>query len=40
MIAFHVELGAAPALKPVSGMRVATIGELSDLPKVLRRTGS
>ena len=39
MIAFRIEAGAPPSLKPVSGMRVATIGELSDLPKVLRRVG-
>lgn len=39
MIAFHVEEGGLPALKPVSGMQVATVGQLSDLPKVLRRAG-
>jgi uncharacterized protein (DUF58 family) len=39
MIAFRVDAGAAPALRPVSTLRVATIGTLSDLPKVLRRTG-
>lgn len=39
MIAFRVEHGAQPSLKPVSRMLVATIGELSDLPKVLRRAG-
>jgi hypothetical protein len=37
MLAFRVAEGSAPALKPVTGMLVATIGELSDLPKVLRR---
>ena len=39
MIAFRVAAGEPPSLKPVSGMLVATIGALSDLPKVLRRTG-
>jgi hypothetical protein len=39
MIAFRIAQGAAPSLKPVSGMLVATIGTLTDLPKVLRRTG-
>jgi len=39
MIAFRVALGEPPSLKPVSGMQVATIGTLSDLPKVMRRTG-
>jgi uncharacterized protein (DUF58 family) len=39
MIAFHINEGGLPALKPVSGMQVATIGQLSDLPKVLRRAG-
>ncbi len=39
MIAFRIAHGEAPSLKPVSGMLVATIGTLSDLPKVLRRTG-
>ena len=37
MIAFRVDLGAPPSLKPVSGMLIATVGELADLPKVLRR---
>lgn len=40
IIAFRIDEGAPPALKPVSRLQVATIGELSDLPKVLRRTGS
>jgi hypothetical protein len=39
MIAFRIAAGEAPSLKPVSGMLVATIGTLTDLPKVLRRTG-
>ena len=39
MIAFRISLGEAPSLKPVAGIHVATIGTLSDLPKVLRRTG-
>jgi hypothetical protein len=39
MIAFRVAHGEPPSLKPVSGMLVATIGTLTDLPKVLRRTG-
>jgi len=37
MLAFRVEEGAQPSLKPAAGMLVATIGELADLPKVLRR---
>jgi hypothetical protein len=40
MMAFRIEVGAQPALTPVSGMLVATIGQLSDLPKVLRRAGA
>lgn len=40
MIAFRIAEGASPALSRVSRMQVATIGELSDLPKVLRRTGA
>lgn len=39
MIAFRIEHGAQPSLKPVSRMLVTTIGELADLPKVLRRAG-
>jgi len=40
MLAFRIEAGAQPALARVSRMQVATIGELSDLPKVLRRAGT
>jgi uncharacterized protein (DUF58 family) len=40
MIAFRIEHGGQPALKVVSGLQVATIGTLSDLPKVLRRAGA
>lgn len=39
MLAFRIAAGEPPSLKPVSGMLVVTIGTLSDLPKVLRRTG-
>ncbi len=40
MIAFRIEEGGQPALKLVSGLQVATIAQLSDLPKVLRRAGA
>jgi len=40
MIAFRIEEGGQPALKVVSGLQVATVGQLSDLPKVLRRAGA
>lgn len=40
MIAFRIDEGAQPSLKPVSRMQIATIGELPDLPKVLRRAGA
>ena len=37
LVGIRVDEGASPALKPVSRFLVATIGQLSDLPKVLRR---
>jgi len=37
MIAIRCDETAQPSIKPVAGMRVFTIGQLSDLPKVLRR---
>ncbi len=40
ILAFRAEEGAQPALKQVSGIQIATIGELPDLPKVLRRAGA
>jgi uncharacterized protein (DUF58 family) len=39
MLAVRVAVGEPPSIKPVGGMLVLTIGELPDLPKVLRRTG-
>jgi uncharacterized protein (DUF58 family) len=39
MLAVRVAEGESPSIKPVGGMLVLTIGALSDLPKVLRRTG-
>ena len=40
IMAFRVALGAAPSLRPVSRMRVATVGRLSELPAIMRRAGS
>ena len=40
ILAFRVALGAAPSLRPVSRMRVATVGQLSELPPIMRRAGS
>jgi uncharacterized protein (DUF58 family) len=40
MIAFRIERDGAPSLGTVAGMQLATIGQLSDLPKVMRRAGS
>ena len=37
MLAVRVDETAQPSIKPVAGMRIFTIGRLSDLPKVLRR---
>jgi uncharacterized protein (DUF58 family) len=39
MIGFTISGGAAPSLGLVGGMQLATIGELRDLPKVLRQAG-
>lgn len=39
MLGFVVDLDASPTIKIVSGITIATIGELADLPKVLRRVG-
>jgi hypothetical protein len=36
-MAFSVRRGATPALQPVGRLRIATVGELGDLPKILRR---
>ena len=38
-LAFRVELGAQSRLSMVSGLTVITLGQLSDLPKLLRRVG-
>ena len=40
MIGIIVSRGASPALARVSGIGVLTIGELSDLPKVMLRVQS
>lgn len=40
MLAFRAALGAPPSLRPVSRMRVATVGRLSELPPMMRRAGS
>jgi uncharacterized protein (DUF58 family) len=37
MLAFRIDAGAQPAVSTVSRMRVVTIGQLADLPKVLKR---
>jgi uncharacterized protein (DUF58 family) len=37
VMAFSVRRGATPALQPVGRLRIATVGELGDLPKILRR---
>jgi uncharacterized protein (DUF58 family) len=37
VIAFHVEPGALASLRPVGSVKVAVIGQLRDLPKVLGR---
>jgi uncharacterized protein (DUF58 family) len=39
-MAFRIEPGAAPSLAPIGALRVATIGSLEDLPKVIRRAAS
>ena len=36
-IGFRIELGAQPRIARVSGLAVVTIGELSDLPRLIRR---
>jgi len=36
-IAVRVELGAASTLTKIAGMTVATVGELADLPRLMRR---
>jgi hypothetical protein len=40
MIGFRIERGAPAGLGTVAGMQLATIGELADLPKVMRRAGA
>lgn len=40
MISFRIARGESPALQLIAGMQVATIGELGDVPKVLRRAGA
>ncbi|MBC7592722.1 MAG: DUF58 domain-containing protein [Kineosporiaceae bacterium] len=37
VIAFRIELGADAALRQVAGVKVAVVGELRDLPKVVSR---
>jgi len=37
VIAFHIELGADAALKQVAGVKIATVGALRDLPKIVGR---
>ena len=37
IVAFRVELGAQPRVASVAGLQIITIGELTDLPKTLRR---
>jgi hypothetical protein len=36
-LAFRIQPGAQSRLSTVSGLTVVTIGELADLPKLLRR---
>lgn len=40
MIGFRIERAAPAGLGAVAGMQLATIGELPDLPKVMRRAGA
>jgi uncharacterized protein (DUF58 family) len=40
LIGFHIERGTSPGLGTVAGMQLASIGQLSDLPKVMRRAGA
>jgi uncharacterized protein (DUF58 family) len=40
MIGFRIQRGASAGLGTVAGMQLATIGELGDLPKVMRRAGA
>ena len=39
-LALQIDLGASPSLRPVSRLRVATIGALGDLPMVMRRVAA
>jgi hypothetical protein len=38
LLAIRAEPGAQPRLQVVSRVRVLTVGQLADLPKLLRRT--